>query len=314
VDDDEVAMLLDMAADRIAAGRVDDLLQDLRESGMADAVWDDARAWTALLNLQGRHLAASPLIDLVALHGLPDPRRALVLPLPGRSAAPARTDGRDLRVDGVAFRAAGAAGFAVGCDDGRVTEVAAGQLTASAVAGLDRDLGLQRITGSIPVRLAPPLTPDGWAVIAATASRCLAHELLGVAEGALDLAVSYVRDRRQFGRSIGSFQAVRHRLADAFIQVAGARAALEAARVQAPAAPGDIVEKALAGAAALTTMRATQQVTGAMGFTWEFGLHRFVRRAYVLDSILGGSEDAEYRVGALRPGELRAVLAPAALG
>jgi len=102
-----------------------------------------------------------------------------------------------------------------------------------------------------------------------------------------------VQDRHQFGRPIGSFQTVQHRLADALIAETGAREVLTAAGEPTDGVVERLVVKAVAGRAALIAVAAAQQVCGAMGFTAEFGLHAYVRRAYLLDALLGGSEDAE---------------------
>ncbi len=123
----------------------------------------------------------------------------------------------------------------------------------------------------------------------AAAHRALASELLGLSRGALALAVRHVSDRTQFGRPIGSFQAVRHRLAEAYAWAAGTEALVEAAwedRSRRSAATA----KAHAGHTHALVVRHGMQVSGAMGLTWEYDLHRYVRRGFLLNVVLGSSD------------------------
>jgi alkylation response protein AidB-like acyl-CoA dehydrogenase len=112
---------------------------------------------------------------------------------------------------------------------------------------------------------------DWWRV-------ALAVELVGTMRAALALTVDYVTGREQFGRPIGSFQAVQHRLAETTVLVEGARwLALEAAWLGAPseAAAAAVVH---AADAARRVVAETHQLTGAVGFTTEYGLHLWTMR------------------------------------
>jgi alkylation response protein AidB-like acyl-CoA dehydrogenase len=131
-----------------------------------------------------------------------------------------------------------------------------------------------------------------------------AAALVGVAQGALDVARSYALEREQFGVPIGSFQAVKHLLADMFVRCELARAeTTAAAAIVADPAAGDPHRatsgaKILAGDAALANGRAAVQVLGGMGFTWDMLPHRYLKRAWVLEHTFGtGSSHAE-RLGA----------------
>ena len=117
----------------------------------------------------------------------------------------------------------------------------------------------------------------------------------------LALAREHALDRVQFGHPIASFQAVRHRLADALIALDGAEAALLAAEDDL----GSLLAKAAAGQAALTAARHSQQVLGGIGFTAEHGLHRHVRRALVLDGLLGSALELTREAGALLRAQAR---------
>lgn len=117
-----------------------------------------------------------------------------------------------------------------------------------------------------------------------TAAAVLAAEAAGAAASALDRTVDYVKAREQFGRAIGSFQAVKHRLADAYVRVQAARSAAYYAAWD-PAAAG------LALAQALEALRVTSaeaiQLHGGIGFTWEHEAHLYFKRA-TADELLFG--------------------------
>ncbi|MET7786083.1 acyl-CoA dehydrogenase family protein [Streptomyces sp900116325] len=122
------------------------------------------------------------------------------------------------------------------------------------------------------------------AAVGRTAAPVLAAEAVGVAASALDRTVEYVKAREQFGRAIGSFQAVKHRLADLYVRVQAARSAAYYAAWD-PAAGG------LALAQALETLRITTaeavQLHGGIGFTWEHEAHLYFKRA-AADELLFG--------------------------
>jgi alkylation response protein AidB-like acyl-CoA dehydrogenase len=119
-----------------------------------------------------------------------------------------------------------------------------------------------------------------------------AAQLLGLAGAALDLTVGYVRDRQQFGRPVGSFQAVQHRLADALLALEMARPLVAAAAWahvrDAVTADRDAAAAALrAGSAADEVARATLQCHGGMGYTREYPLHRRLLRIWALRAATG---------------------------
>jgi alkylation response protein AidB-like acyl-CoA dehydrogenase len=119
-----------------------------------------------------------------------------------------------------------------------------------------------------------------------------AIELLGVAEGALEMAVEYAKERVAFGRPIGSFQAVKHKLVDLRANVEVARALSQgAAQRLALGAPDARLAAARAVFWALDTLRkvpeGSLQVFGGIGFTWDHDIHLYVRRAATLASLLG---------------------------
>jgi alkylation response protein AidB-like acyl-CoA dehydrogenase len=124
----------------------------------------------------------------------------------------------------------------------------------------------------------------------------LASEQLGVAQRCLDMTVAYVKERRQFARPVGSFQALKHRLADVWVAVSQARAASRyAAACLATNHPDAKVAVAMAKAyCSETAVLAAQecvQLHGGIGFTWEHPAHLYLKRAKA-DSIGFGTPDA----------------------
>ncbi len=126
----------------------------------------------------------------------------------------------------------------------------------------------------------------------------LAIETAGTMKAALDVTVEYVKRRRQFGRAIGSFQAVQHRLSQCAVLIEGARwIGYEAAFHGAPAAAA-ATAAAYASAAANQVFAETHQLTGAMGFTREHDLHVWSMRLQALRLEAGGVSG--HRVAAAR--------------
>ena len=118
----------------------------------------------------------------------------------------------------------------------------------------------------------------------AAGAAVLAAEQLGVAQRCLDMTVAYVKERRQFARQIGSFQAVKHRLADLWTTITLARAASRyAAACLADDDPDAPVAIALAKSAccdaAVTAAQECVQLHGGIGFTWEHPAHLYLKRA-----------------------------------
>ena len=125
----------------------------------------------------------------------------------------------------------------------------------------------------------------------------LAAEQVGGAQRVLDMAVEYAKVRVQFGRPIGSFQAVRHRLAESLVALEAAAALLDAAW-EAPSPVTAAMAKAFAGRSARSVARHCQQVMAGIGFTTEHPLHRSIRRAIVLDQLLGAGSVLTRTLGA----------------
>jgi hypothetical protein len=125
-----------------------------------------------------------------------------------------------------------------------------------------------------------------------------------VAQAALEMASGYARERVQFGKPIGSYQAIKHQLANAWMGVDNARlsawyaaAALDAQLPDVRLACAVAEFTAIEGALACT--RTAIQVHGGMGFTWEHDAHLFLKRAQHLAARLGGASHALGEVDAL---------------
>lgn len=193
--------------------------------------------------------------------------------------------------------AAGTSLFAVAADaDGLVREPLATLDRTRKVARVRFDDVAARLIGT-DGEAAPGLaTASDLAIVA------LAAEQVGAAQRCLDMAVDYAKERIQFGRAIGSFQAVKHRCADMLVLVEGARsAAVHAAHC----AGGDELPIA-AAVAKLTCSEAFLQVAldsmrihGGIGFTWEHDAHLYVRRAKATELVFGSPDHHAQRLAAL---------------
>jgi acyl-CoA dehydrogenase len=108
----------------------------------------------------------------------------------------------------------------------------------------------------------------------------------------MNLAVDYAKERQQFGRPIGAYQAVSHRLADTYVETELARsvaywAAWCVAEGDGQAPLACAAAKAQATEAAVRACETSIQVHGGIGFTWEHPLHRYYKRALELEAALG---------------------------
>ena len=155
-----------------------------------------------------------------------------------------------------------------------------------------------------PVHRAASLPPGEKLAGAEEATRLrlegaalVSGQLLGIAEQTVTLASAYAKERKQFGRVIGSFQSIKHMLADMFTRQEVARAATyaAAATLDDPLV-GDVARavssaKINSGEAAMKNSRACIQVHGGMGFTWEIAAHYYWKRSWVLESCFGSVDE-----------------------
>jgi alkylation response protein AidB-like acyl-CoA dehydrogenase len=130
-----------------------------------------------------------------------------------------------------------------------------------------------------------------------------ALEAVGIAQHALDLAVDHARTRRQFGKAIGSYQAVAHPLADTYVATELARslaywAAWCVAEDDRRAPIAVAAAKGYAADGAVASCECSIQVHGGIGFTWEHELHRYYDRALFLQALGGYAHHQRERVAA----------------
>nr|MDQ3292838.1 acyl-CoA dehydrogenase [Actinomycetota bacterium] len=177
--------------------------------------------------------------------------------------------------------------------------------------------GARRIDWLDLTRTAWTMTPSATATtpvdagtlgsVLARATVVLAAEQCGTARRMFDLAVAYAKERVQFDRPIGSFQAVQHLLADLALDVERAWSVVQwaamcldepgAAGVDAARAPH--VAKAAAAEAASHATKTSAQVHGGIGYTWEHDLHLWIRRAMTGAHLLGTADEHHDQLAAL---------------
>jgi hypothetical protein len=299
--------VLSERSDRPLTGRLADL-------GWDDVLADDAPgALRLLFETKGEVLASDDVLGPLLARTIADAAPTASVPTAATVVLPsslhadrpsARVDGDGLVVEGVALRTPGPGApmiVPVANDDGvRLALTGGGEPVGEGFGGFDPDLGLicvrGRVAASSVTWIEGPDATCAWEAAVGCGRWALAAELVGIARWVVADAVAYTLERRQYGRAIGSFQALQHRLASAHASVVGAsHVVAEAATTGSPWVA--LVAKSLAGHAAEDACTQAQQSYGAIGFTWEHGFHRSLRRVYALDRLLGGWRDLEAEIG-----------------
>jgi alkylation response protein AidB-like acyl-CoA dehydrogenase len=308
---------------------------DIREAWASEQGWSTAR-WAALaamgvvgLTVPERHGGLGlGLVDLVLLleeagrAGLPEPLlETTALGVPALVAAPGgRAD--ELRAQWLPTIAAGEAVVAVGIDEtgpvdgagaahllllahhGELHAVPAPTTVTTARGALDGARRPARVTWE-PSRTTLLVPADaGAGALAALRDRAALASgavLLGVADRLITTTAAYAQQRVQFGVPIGSFQAVKHHLADALIRFEFARPAVYRAAWSLDEADPDAglhssMAKALASEAATGAARTALQVHGAIGYTWESDIHLWMKKAWALAAAWGDAASHRARV------------------
>jgi alkylation response protein AidB-like acyl-CoA dehydrogenase len=165
---------------------------------------------------------------------------------------------------------------------------------------------------SVPADAVVGEVDRGWAVVGPTLQRAAvgaAAEMLGAARRCMDMSVEYAKVRQQFGQPIGMFQAIKHACAEMLLEVENSHAATYYAAWALDAGSPDAAlavsaAKAYVGDASRKVCGSAIQVHGGIGFTWEYDLHLYVKRAKHLEPLYG---DADFH----REEALRLVLARA---
>lgn len=180
------------------------------------------------------------------------------------------------------------------------------QVEVVANPSIDPSRRLAQVTWTPTAATCVAAGPVGRALWAATMERgalAVAGQSLGLAQRMLNLSVDHAAQRKQFGKPIGSFQAVKHHLADVAARIEFAkpvlyRAAYAVAHRKHDAAVRVSHAKLACGEAARLAARHGIQVHGAMGYTWEVDLQMFMKRAWALDASWGDRSFHKSRVAA----------------
>ncbi|PWV69899.1 alkylation response protein AidB-like acyl-CoA dehydrogenase [Nocardia neocaledoniensis] len=241
-------------------------------------------ATTALLG------AADPLLGALAA-GERTAALAVPLSLAPDEPIPALTLGADGSLSGTVTSVAGALEAdvllvpAAGPDGIALYAVAAADAELAPVVSLD----MSRHLADLTLRAAPArrVAGDGADAVrrALTAGAALlASEQYGVARWCLEDTVAYLKERRQFGRVVGGFQAIKHRLADLYTEIESAAAAARYAAATLAADDADLpvaasVAQAYCGEVAVHAAEEAVQLHGGMGMTWEHPAHLYLKRA-----------------------------------
>ena len=174
-------------------------------------------------------------------------------------------------------------------------DAAASGLAATALPTLDQTRNLARLDfDAVPARLIGS-AGDGTAImdrVLDVAAIALAAEQLGGAQRALDITVDYTKTRHQFGRPIGSFQALKHRMADLLMEVESLRSAVSYAAAAVADGSDEVpalasLLKAYASETYFHVAAEMIQMHGGIGFTWEHDAHLFFKRAKSTELFLG---------------------------
>jgi alkylation response protein AidB-like acyl-CoA dehydrogenase len=183
--------------------------------------------------------------------------------------------------------------------DGSTSVVEAGAAEIEPVETMDRTRRFARVRADG----GEPLGGDCFAAGDRIAT-ALAAETVGVAQKAMEMAVEYARERKQFGRPIGSYQAVSHRCAQMLLEVEGSRSGAYYAAWCADAEPESLPAaasgaKAYSSDAGWRVCGSSLQVHGGIGFTWEHDLHFFLKRAKTNAMLYGSAREHRERVAEL---------------
>ncbi|MEB3048346.1 acyl-CoA dehydrogenase family protein [Mycolicibacter sp. MYC123] len=224
----------------------------------------------------GKALVPTPLLGTIlaelALLAAQEPEAATLEQLAEGSAIGAVVFGDDYAVNG------DIADVVIGARDGQLQRWTA--FSAEPVATMDPTRRLGRITAEA----STPIGADPG--IADYAAILLAAEQIGTAARCLDLTVEYTKSRVQFGRPIGSFQALKHRMADLFVAVSAARAVVEDAIAE-PSPTSAALARVVASEALSKVAGEAVQLHGGIAITWESDIQLYFKRAHGSSQLLG---------------------------
>ncbi|GAY10873.1 acyl-CoA dehydrogenase family protein [Pseudonocardia sp. N23] len=188
---------------------------------------------------------------------------------------------------------------------------ASAELTSRRLTTLDQTRRLARVElDAAPATLIgrPGDARDHLCAVRDLALVALSAENVGGAQRVLDMSVEYAKLREQFGRPIGSFQAIKHKCADMLTQLELARSLMLSGQDVAVAKPDDLpkaaaMAKALSGDAYFTCTTENIQIHGGIGFTWEHPAHLYFRRAKSNQLLFGDATGHRARLAAMLDAE-----------
>ncbi|ORW20214.1 acyl-CoA dehydrogenase [Mycolicibacter nonchromogenicus] len=224
----------------------------------------------------GKALVPTPLLGTtlaeLALLAAPEPDAEALEQLAEGGAIGAVVFGDDYAANG------DIADIVVGTDGNQLTRWT--EFTTEPVATMDPTRRLGRIT---PTATAPIGVDPG---IADYAAILLAAEQIGAATRCLDLTVEYTKSRVQFGRPIGSFQALKHRMADLYVAVSAARAVVDDAIAE-PSATSAALARVVTSEAFSKVAAEAVQLHGGIAITWESDIQLYFKRAHGSSQLFG---------------------------
>ncbi|WP_340539941.1 acyl-CoA dehydrogenase family protein [Nocardioides sp. GXZ039] len=166
-----------------------------------------------------------------------------------------------------------------------------------------RQADLELDGAAATILVGPDRADAVWAQVSRAAAIAVAAEHVGIIRRQLDATVEYVTQREQFGRPIGSFQAIKHRLADVLVDLERSRSAVDYAAALFDEDPEAELAAEVAGAvvtdAAMRTVHEAVQLSGGIGFTWEHPAHFYLKRVLGDEGLFGTARGHRNRVADL---------------
>jgi hypothetical protein len=303
---EETALVSRTLADLVAAREGADLAAGLDDFGWLDLFDDDpGLAVRGLFYELGRRGRWSTAFQDIAARALPTgpATRAVVVPRP-RHASSASDAGSGLLVDGLVIGARSEVeSYVVLVGDGlveRVVEIPSESLTGDPRLGLDGRVGTVHVSGQV-THAGDLLEGDearGWWIdTEATLRLALCSFIAGGLRSMFELARDHAAEREQFGRRVGTFQAVRHKLAETYVAVEALDAACASAGDTGDRPLTAATTKLVASRSVSTVAAHTQQVLAGIGFTAEHPFHGFLKPVLMCDRLLGGASELAIEVG-----------------
>jgi alkylation response protein AidB-like acyl-CoA dehydrogenase len=301
VDDDERDLIRSSARHLVRTTSGTEFVDALLDLGWVDLLGVDTEAAVVTLaEVQGAERAVTRGIDLAMQHGLgldPTARRTVALPPFGHAKTSGRWIGGSLILDGLVVAPREHIEEVVVLTDEGVAHVPAEMCAQARLGPLDGEAGFTAVAATVDTgTYERTVGPEQVAAAIDLGRRWVASELVGLTSRMLDDTVEYVCVRTQYGRPIGTFQAVKHRLADVHVALTAARAGITSAW-----SDGTAISAASAKCLATHAHRAAEthchQVHGGIAFTTEHGFHQWIERGRFLDGLLGNLRQLTSEIG-----------------